>query len=297
MLNLYKTPKKIQTHVNSLNNNERISIKYHDLFDYPLTFADLIKWKSAKQFPISNLQFTNKQGFYFLEGREGLIYKRVLRKRISMKKFEIAKRASNILSFVPTVQMAAVTGSLAMENSSEDSDIDLMIITKKGTLWTTRVLSYLVLRTMHYVLRRPSDRSQKDKLCMNIWLDESDLVWKRSDRNIYTAHEIAQIVPLVNKNKNYERFLSLNKWILDYWPNAVKIRNSKFEIRNKFEFSKFKYLNIVSDLVLRASNLVAFKMQHRYMKKKITRETITLTKALFHPQDWGKVVLKRLVQG
>ena len=63
-----------------------------------------------------------------------------------------------------------------------------------------------------------------------MWLDESDMVWQRKDRNIYTAHEIAQIVPLINKDKTYEKFLSHNRWILDFWPNAVKIR--KLQVPN-----------------------------------------------------------------
>ena len=35
-------------------------------------------------------------------------------------------------------------------------------------------------------------------------------------------------------------------------------------------------------------------IQKKYMEKKITREIITKTRALFHPQDWGKVVMSRL---
>jgi predicted nucleotidyltransferase len=265
-----------------LNSNEKASVLYHDLFDYPLNLPDLIKWKSGKQLSkAQSLNFTNKRGFYFLEGHEGLIYKKLLRKRISAKKMKIAQKASKILSFLPGVKMVAVTGSLAMENSSEESDIDLMVITKKGTLWTTRLLSYFVLSTMQFVLRRPFDKDQKDKLCLNIWLDESALSWSIKDRNLYTAHEIAQIVPLVNKEKTYEKFLWQNKWILDYWPNSVRIKNLKLRIKNSSPG-----INIIEKL--------AFELQYSYMKNKISREVVTPTRAVFHPRDWGKVVLSRL---
>jgi D-beta-D-heptose 7-phosphate kinase/D-beta-D-heptose 1-phosphate adenosyltransferase len=263
-----------------LNLNEKASVLYHDLFDYPLNFSDLIRWQLLKTPTINqNIEVVNERGFYFLKGREGLIYKRLLRKRISTKKIKIAKRASRILSFLPGIRMVAVTGSLAMQNSSEKSDIDLMIITKKGSLWTTRLLSYLLLNVMRLALRRPNDGNQKDKLCLNMWIDESDMVWLKKDRNLYTAHEIAQIVPLINKDKTYEKFLFQNKWILSYWPSAVVIKKLKVE---------------KPQVRIGLLERIAYNIQLNHMKSRITREVITPTRALFHPQDWGKMILGRL---
>jgi predicted nucleotidyltransferase len=265
-----------------LNFNEKTSVLYHDQFDYPLNFSDLIKWQLAKPSIINrSLEVVNKRGFYFLEGREGLIYKRLLRKRISAKKMKIAQRASEVLSFLPGIRMVAVTGSLAMQNSSEESDIDLMIVTNRGMLWTTRLFAYLLLFVFRFSLRRPKDKNQKDKLCLNIWLDESDLTWSKKDRNLYTAHEIVQIVPLVNKDKTYEMFLRQNKWTLSYWPSAVRIQNTKYGVQR---------LGSLSTIL----EPVAFWLQHKYMKPKMTREIVTKTRAIFHPQDWGKVILGRL---
>ena len=256
-----------------------MAVLYHNLFDYPLSFAELIKWQEGKS--ITGITgITSKNGFYFLEGRESLIYQRLLRKRISTKKLEIALNATRLLKIIPTIKMIAVTGSLAMGNSTDESDIDLMIITSKNTLWITRLCVYCMLYAIRYKLRRPRVKNERDALCLNMWLDESDLVFR--SRNLYTAHEIAQIVPLVNKNKTYEKFLWKNKWILNWWPNSVRIRNPKPEIRK------------VSSFALRASNFIAFRMQYFYMKSKITREVVTSTRALFHPQDWGKIVLDRL---
>lgn len=275
----------------SLTSNEKASVIYHNLFDYPLSFADLVRWESVKQLPNTNFQFsiTNKRGYYFLEGREGLIYKRVSRKRISAKKMKIAKKVTKILSFIPGIKMVGITGSLAMQNSSEDSDIDLMIVAKDGNLWTTRLIVYFLINIFGIQKRSPNDKIQKDKICLNIWLDEGDLSWKQKDRNIYTAHEIAQIIPLVNKDKIFEKFLFQNKWILDYWPNSVKIKNSQLikDLKSKSSSAiKIKNFNLIEKL--------AFQLQYWYMKPKITRETITPTRALFHPQDWSKVVLGRL---
>lgn len=269
--------------MSDLNPKEKTSVIYHNLFDYPLSFSDLIKWSSGTTIGNLSLQKANivhKNGFYFLEGREGLVYKRLLRKRISVKKTKIAKRAARILSFIPLIKMVAVTGSLAMENSAEESDIDLMIITKKGLLWTTRALTYLMIGLFGIGVRKPHDSNQRDKLCLNIWLDESDSIWPKNDRSLYTAHEIAQTVPLINKDNTYEKFIYQNKWILDFWPNAVRV-NKKYDAKKKeSNFSIIEYF--------------AYWFQQNHMKSKITREVITPTRAVFHPQDWGKIVTRRL---
>ena len=44
--------------------------------------------------------------------------------------------------------------------------------------------------------------------------------------------------------------------------------------------------------VLNYLNLLAFKLQYAYMKKKITNEKVTLHSAFFHPRPTGKIVIK-----
>jgi hypothetical protein len=291
MYSLSKTTSGGQKERKVMEESEKLSVSYHDLFDYPLTFSDLIKWNIGKEGVTSiksNTGITRKNGFYFLEKHDGLIYKRILRKRVSEKKILIAKKVSRILSLIPSIKMIAVTGSLAMDNAEDKSDIDLMIITKSGALWSTRLFVYLVICLFGIQKRNPEDKIQEDKLCLNMWMDENDLIWK-SPRNIYTAHEIAQIVPLVNKNKTYEKFLYKNKWILKFWPNSVRIRNQDSDTR-KDKKTGFYIPNFTSSLIEK----ICYKIQYSYMKSRITREIITSTRAIFHPQDWGSVIISRL---
>ncbi|MEK7112239.1 MAG: nucleotidyltransferase domain-containing protein [Patescibacteria group bacterium] len=262
---------------------EVASLVYHDIFDYPLSLGELIKWRAGDKLIIDNekLTISYKNGFYFFKGKEGIVLKRLLRERISARKLEIARKAGRILGLIPTIKMVAVTGALAMGNAGEDSDIDLLIVTKKGTLWTTRLITLLLLDVIRFPRRKFGDRNQKDKLCLNIWLDESDLKWPKKDRNVYTSHEIAQVVPLADKEKTYERFIYLNKWIKDFWPNHPARRNYSSSVAGGQSL-----ITILEPL--------ARELQFIYMRKKITREVVTKTRALFHPHDWGKVVLSRL---
>lgn len=280
-------------HTKLLSETERFSVLYHDIFDYPLTLADLIKWKYSENLTFKNIDKTigYRDNYYFLQGREGLIYKRILNNRISVKKMKIAEKASKVLRFVPNIKMIAVTGSLAMGNSTDASDIDLMIITKVDSLWTTRLLVYVVVHVFGLGTRKPNDLRQRDKLCLNMWLDEGDLIWQKKDRNLYTAHEIAQIIPIVNKDNTYEKFLRCNRWILSFWPNAV---DRKYMVYSKSYIGKKIPRYTIYNILYTFFEKLAFKLQYQHMKSKITRETITKTRAIFHPHDWSDEVLSRL---
>ena len=278
-----------------LSENELKSLLYHSIFDYPLTSGELAKWAVGPKAEISikpEQLVEEKNGLYFLKGREGVVYKRLLKKRISRRKINIAKDAAKLLSIIPSIKMIAITGSLAMENAPYDSDIDLLLLTANNTLWTTRALALLLLKLAGFPVRRFGDKKQKDKLCMNMWIDEKALSWPLGNRNVYTAHEIAQIKPLINKCKAYERFMGQNKWIEDYWPNSVKLNHEPRTMNN----AKKSFSSVVrsSFSVVRFFEKFAFQIQYIYMKKKITREKIDSHRAIFHPNDWGEVVLRQL---
>jgi predicted nucleotidyltransferase len=271
-----------------LGEKEISSLIYHDIFDYPLAPLELIKWTAGNKVKFKNLEnikISTKNGFLFLNGKEGSTLKRLMRKRISKRKLEKAKKAAKILSFLPTTRMVAVTGALAMNNANEESDIDFLMITKKGSLWTTRFLAMALLKVFGIPRRKYGERSTKDKLCLNIWLDESDLAWGKNSRDIFTSHEISQVIPLVNKEQAYERFLSKNTWIADFWPNATSARAGKEKKRNKIEKRGF---------AIKFVEFLARRVQYWYMKDKITREIITPTRALFHPVDWASFISLKL---
>lgn len=264
-----------------LNTSERFSVFYHNLFEYPLTFSELVKW-TPRNAPETGPRVDYKNGYYFIKGKEGLIYKRNVRKRFSRRKRKIAERVSKIVSFIPGMKMVAISGSLAMDNAGKESDIDLIFITKRGRLWTTRIAVYMLLKLFNFRLRKPRNPYQKDRLCLNIWLDESDLEWSKKERNFYTAHEILQIVPLISKGGVYEHFLSVNKWALKFWPNAAEVRLNK----NSSSYTKPLKLNVLE--------MLCFKIQYSYMKHKITREVVTPTRAIFHPNNLSKKILGKM---
>ena len=273
----------------TLTSSEKLSVKYHDIFDYPMTLGELVRWKAGSMIVIDDadaIEVNNQNGLHFLKGRSGLLLKKSVRERASIKKMKIAKKAAGLLSRIPTVKMVGVSGALAMRNAADESDIDLLIICAKGSLWTTRAISWLVLKLFGQKIRKPKESDEKDKLCLNMWLDESDLVWRK--RNIFTAHEIAQVIPIIDKGGYYQAFISKNKWAKDYWPNAAKYSNKTVYT---------DYYGVTAQLIYSFIKLVepiSFYLQRRYMREKVTKEVIKKNRAVFHPNDLSVIVVSRM---
>lgn len=272
----------------------KTSIIYHDIFNYPLDRSELKTWYTPIKIKTSKLKVMSKNNFYFLQGRSEIIEKRLENERYSKRKIKIAKKAADLISKIPSVLFVGITGSLAMRNASKDSDIDLMIITKKNRLWTTRLLVYMLLFLTGYKIRRPNDSNEKDKLCINMWLDVESISWPRKERNIYTAHEILQINPLLDKDSIYNLFIFKNSWALRYWPKVAKLPFDKSFLgsmgSNLFKSNNSKTLEGALVYIER----ILFHIQYAYMKNKITSEVIFSDRAVFHPKDWSRLVINRL---
>lgn len=269
---------------------------YADVFDYPLTLDEIHRYLISPQptKPPTNaqvLQVANTfKGFYFLPNRHKLVSLRQHRQRDSQSKLYKANTLAQSFAHLPSILGVFITGNLAMNNADETDDIDVLIITQANRLWSTR-LKINFYTDWHGLRRRPikktprlsqtsSDIKFRDKLCLNMWLDETALALPKNKRNLYTAHEVIQVKPIINKNKIYERFLSANSWVLDYLPNS-NIPNSGLSPNPKSQIPK---PNIFESL--------SFHLQHAYMKRKMSRETVYPHAAFFHPRDTTNTVLK-----
>ena len=266
------------------------TLAYHDIFDYPLESSEifdlLIKKKSGKESIARGLERLRVAGKvsgnnerFFLKGRRKIVRVRKLRIKYSLKKLKRAVFFAKLLKIIPTVKLVAISGALAMRNSSKGDDIDLVIITSKGLLWTTRFLANLLLLPFK---RDSAGQKISDRACLNMFLDESDLSIK--ERNIYTAHEICQMKLLWDRNGTYRKFIRANSWIRKYLPNwepSVErlMTNDKRKKRHEaLDFRRFA-------LVIEPLEALAKWGQLWYMRNKLTTERISSTQLFFHPKD------------
>ena len=260
---------------------------YADVFDYPLTLDEIDRylingtpWPHLKHQDLARFA-SHKNGYYFLPHREKIIALREERAVSSHRKLILARQIAAKLARIPFILGVFATGTLAMANSDKADDIDLMIVTRLNHLWTARLLVTLYLELLG-IRRRPHADNSADRICANLYLDESALSLPKAKRSLYSAHEVVQTMPLINKNSIYDRFLSANRWVLTYLPNT-----------------RIPDVNLISYLLPHNSSaleLLAYKLQLTYMKSKLSRETVTPHSAFFHPRDTGSLVLDKYHQ-
>ena len=291
------------------------TLLYHSIFDYPLTFDEIHRYLISEKIvsfsklkeAVKSLLKTGKilsSGEFFIPSStvcrpSSLVLLRQRRKKISQKKIAIAKRASRIVSIIPWIKMVAITGALAMENSDDSDDIDLMIVCSKNRLWIVRPLVHLLV-LFFFKSRKPTTMSNEQKtenndnaLCFNLWVDEYAFEIPKNQRNLYTAHELAQMKPIINKDGIYEKMMAENIWGMKYLANAWK----RFEgwqagrlAGKKPSLSQF--FNLLTCKPVNLLNLLAFRLQLWHMKPKMTNERVLLHSAFFHPGNRADTIIK-----
>jgi len=189
---------------------------YADIFDYPLTEQEIRRWLIGSS--DQQLKFEKKKPFYFLKGRGKIVAIRKRREKWSREKFKIARRVTGWLKFIPTIKMVAVTGALAMNNAHQEDDIDLLIVSQKNRLWLTRLMTVLLTEVVAQ-RRRPADKEFKNKICLNMFLDEAHLVIPKSEQDLFSCHEVCQLKPIWEKDRVYQKFIKSNQWVKQYLPN------------------------------------------------------------------------------
>jgi len=272
------------------------TIIYSDIFDYPLTLEEIVKFlvgesevgmgvvlNSLTKIIADSKQIYTDGEFYFLKGRKEIIELRKRRMGWSEKKWKIARGTAKKLKVIPMIKMVGITGALAMKNCKETDDIDLMVITVADRLWLTRLILYVLAPILGIRRRKPKEREVEDKICFNLFLEESSL--QIQPENLFFAHEICQVKPIFWKDNIYEKFLWENQWVSNFLPNA------KNSLKFKVQSSKLGKKHPISQsaswrILISFFNTLAFKLQYLYMKPKITNEKVSRHQAFFPPQKF-----------
>lgn len=273
---------------------EIAGLVYHSVFDYPLKFNELGKWsvgqKALNDFGIKKGRkikrilgkIGSKEGYVFF-GNDQSVIKRKLREKNSRKKLGIAQEAVSVLSLIHTIKFVGITGSLAMQSADSDADIDLLVVCSKNTLWISRLLGLVLLKLSGVKTRSKNNKQSADRICTNMWLEEGSLVIRQ--RNIYTAHELVQILPILNRDSVHEKLIVKNKWTKDYWPNVAQ---NKIDIKVS---NRTANKNIVTKII-KSLNKPAWVLQKMYMQNSITKESVSYSRAIFHPVNLSSHITK-----
>lgn len=262
------------------------TLLYSQIFDYPLTKDQIwhflisdknISYQDFLEQLNHNKQIKREKNYYFISGNKDLVGKRLGRQKESCFKLQKAKRIIARLAVIQTICFIGISGSLALLNTRKNDDIDIFVITKTDTLWLTRFLIVLLLKILG-VHRRRESKNVSDKICLNMLLEEHAL---SQDHNLYTAHEIVQMMPIFERHNAYARFLAANQWVKNFMPNITIPQDLKSEFSQKNQTGYF----------IKLINLFAKKLQLWYIEKNRTREKVSDHFAAFHPTDYKEKTL------
>jgi len=294
------------------------TLAYADIFDYPLKAPEVWRYLIGKEkstlktiqktllLMSADLKLLSTDNIYYcLGGRQNIIYHRERRKIFSQEKLKIAKRVAQWLKLVPWIKMVGVTGSLALLNSDKDDDIDILIVSARERLWLTRLFTTILVELLGCrrhpenskvkqfnlltknrscdILSTKRKKEFKDKICLNMFLDEDHLAVPQNEQDLFSAHEVCQMRPLWDRDGTYLKFLRENLWVKDYLANGLEIKNRNGKIKNTK-----KNGNIVFSFLEKLLK----HLQLWYMAKRRTTEVISEGIIRFHPKDVRNWVLR-----
>jgi len=249
-----------------------------------------------------------KNGFYFLKGSSKIVKQRIERQKIADQKWEKTKRMVKLLQLIPFIRLVAVSGSLAMGNSKKESDIDLLIVTRNGRIWTCRALTTLFI---HLLGQRRHDRLTKDRFCLNHYLTDQSL--KVPLASLYNAQTYAHLVPTWEYHsrfgsdtpKLYNKFQKANQWLKDYlvfYPQSQQGYLRQIKSNQSLSFSRRLKESILDKKIGDALEFILKRIQAR----RISQDPLTYQSGgrvvfndeqlEFHPDSPEKGILEKYNQ-
>ncbi len=261
------------------------TLTYREIFSYPLTFhqtycylisensVDYNDFKSALEELLGEKRLVFENGVLHLGGL--LPDGRVVKEEAAKKLLNKAKRVGKFFRLIPFVKLVAVTGAVAAGNAKELDDIDVLIVSKKNTLWITR---FLVVTCLYALRLYRRDNDEGGKICPNIFIDETDLTWNLG-QNVYTAHEVLMMKPILDRGETYVKFLNSNSWVKNFIPN-LQFEQSPGLLAGPGPTGRPGPLEVAS-----------MRFQQWYMRKRKTNEITTDKLIHFRRDDHSHFIL------
>lgn len=205
-------------------------LAYFDVFQHPLTNKELAQLCSCDVEVIKEqVEHLEKERRCFIHGDYVSINSDVetLAKQRKFKEDEAGKYFSKLPRYVrlirkfPFVKGIAISGSLSKNVMYEDGDVDYFIITQENRMWLCRTLLILFKKIVLLNSRK--------YFCLNYFVDEKNL--KIRDKNIFTAVEIAYLLPVYNLEL-FDDLKKQNNWISNFIP-PVDLEISTIQLEKK----------------------------------------------------------------
>lgn len=195
------------------------TVAYSDIFDMPLERRQLQRFLIGARADEDDIDASLRRlvtagrlamtsDLAYLHGRNQVLTTYADRVPRAKEMWKEAGRWGRRLGRLPFVRGVAVTGGLACDSVADHDDIDYLIITEPGRLWTARLFCMVLVRLA---------RLRHIELCPNYLVADDSL--ELEERTSYTARELAQMVDIVGQ-ETLDAMRFRNSWLLGHLPNA-----------------------------------------------------------------------------
>ena len=277
------------------------TIEYFTFFKYPPNFEEIYTFTPQK---LSKRELQNRLSSLIARGK--IFYDSKLRRYTPTQYQNISKtynervrntqekleKVSNFIKFVsrlPQVKLLGFSGSVAMQNAQASDDIDFFVITRKNRMWTARFIP-LILASLLGKRRKRAERHANDKICLNLFFEESALEVPKSKRTAFVAHEVLQMKPVIVRGNTYKLFLEANEWVFKLFPNAARSDTQIFDSMSVLvpahHSSRKNLVSSLADIVETALK----KLQLFLINRHKTSEIISEKQLWFFPEDFEKKI-------
>ncbi|MEN9389237.1 MAG: hypothetical protein RLY61_321 [Candidatus Parcubacteria bacterium] len=262
------------------------TLSYFAIFNYPVSLYRLSTFLIADEpYTLTQLQtsiraliqaklITEHKGLFSIRGSKKV--DSVARGMLSMQAIKQVQAVAPVISRIPWIRLLGITGSCAAFNKEESGDIDVFIVTKRHRVWLTRFFLVVLLKILH--LYR-TDASYVSKICPNLIVAEDSMAWDH-DKNVFVAHEICAMHPILDRDETYFKFLTQNAWIRSYFPHFM--HTSLDMVSPMYQASCVDYIELLS-----------MKLQIFYMRRHLTKEVVTKSFIHFNKTDTKEQVLNK----
>lgn len=241
------------------------TLAFYDIFDLPLTSLEIFKFlikanKQEKDYSflttqntLSNLSHAktigSNNGFFYLNDRLGLINQRIDHNKIAEQRWKRFKKAAQWLFCVPFIKQVYVTGSLSANNASDNSDLDVLIVTSSNRLWIVRFLAAMFLSLPR--LRRHGNLI-KNRVCLHWFLEEGAVIeGGPKPTTLGLAQEFMRAIPIyLAPGTSLFDLYRQNKWTTEYLQNVNQALNLKTATLRQTK------PNLISRLIKKALQIV-----------------------------------------
>jgi|GEM_PF-698618 len=207
------------------------TLAYFACFSYPLTKKELFEFLySAEKYSLHDFEkalhtliqekkIALEDGLYGLVG-EGM--KAPFRREkiwVGEEKLRKAKRAIRILQSLPFVEGIFLCNQFFI-STRDESDIDLLIIAKKGRIWLVRFWSIVFMAILRFRIKKGSE---KNKICLSFFATKDALNFEKIaiENDIYLHYWILTLVPFYDPSNLFSFIMEENKEFLK--KNAARI--------------------------------------------------------------------------